>query len=131
MGKALRTNTTVTTLELVGVKGWPPGAASAALQRNRELPQLWRHVALVALRSEHCGLNVAVDAMTARGFRIAVFSFFLPKRPPSSRLLSQETSPNVKSHSSVPSHITSALPPIASSSRSVSDNGALLPCHTA
>ena len=41
----------VTTLELVGVKGWPPGAASAALQRNRELPQLWRHVALVALRT--------------------------------------------------------------------------------
>lgn len=86
MGKALRTNTTVTTLELVGVKGWPPGAASAALQRNRELPQLWRHVALVALRSEHCGLNVAVDSMTARGFRIAVFSFFLPKRPPSHRV---------------------------------------------
>ena len=86
MGKALRTNTTVTTLELVGVKGWSPGAASAALQRNRELPQLWRFVALVALRSEHCGLNVAVDSMTARGFRIAVFSFFLPKRPPSHRV---------------------------------------------
>ena len=86
MGKALRTNTTVTTLELVGVKGWPPGAASAALQRKRELPQLWRLVALVALRSEHCGLNVAVDSMTARGFRIAVFSFFLPKRPPSHRV---------------------------------------------
>lgn len=50
----------------------------AALERNRLLPEHWRHLVLLARKTQNPRVLRAVAAMTECGFRRAVFSFFVP-----------------------------------------------------
>merc|ERR1712232_1512899 len=61
-----------------------------ALARNWQLPETWRMLVLLTRKTADERMQQVVEAMTARGFRQAVFSFFLPqgarcKAPPSSK----------------------------------------------
>jgi len=68
----------------ITVQGWPSSKVKAALERNRELPNAWRHIAMLAKKSEGYTIKAAVDSMTEQGFRLKVFSFFMPPRRNSS-----------------------------------------------
>ena len=53
-------------------------AVCAALARNASLPMTWRCWIWILRRTEDAALRRVVTAMTERGFRDAVFAYFLP-----------------------------------------------------
>lgn len=76
---ALRQNPTLKWCTL-SINGWPTAPVAAALERNRDLPCCWCHLALIAQKSQWPYVEAAVASMTEYGFRCTVFSFLLPPR---------------------------------------------------
>lgn len=85
--EALKQNTTVqsvsldiadTPLMLMGYGTRLVATSKEVLERNRALPGMWHELTRVARQSQSPGVRDITAAMTERGFRRAIFSFFLP-----------------------------------------------------